>query len=70
MLFDPPPHGVGRDGASQHSRRCGQLRPVAFGQPVDVLQELDAVRQHPGSGLGGLEQRPFQARVADIDGKK
>ena len=66
LFLDPPLHSVARHDAAQHPGGCGQAAPVALGQFLDVLQELCTMRQQAPSHTGGVVQRPFQSRVANI----
>ncbi len=61
---------IGRHHASQNAVRRGQLRPLAVGQLVDILEKLRAVRERSRAGGGLVVQRPFKARIADVDGQE
>jgi len=56
--------------AAQHAVGRRQVAPGAVGQPVDVFQELRALRQQLRAGMGGFVVRPFQAGIANVKGQK
>ena len=70
LFLHPALDGIARHGAAQYPLRRGQATPVAFGQRFNVFQKLHPVRQQGGIGAGGFVQRPFEARVSNVQGKK
>ena len=70
LLHHPALERIARHHTAQHPVRHGQILPRTFGQAVDVLQELRSVGNQRRIRPGLRVQGPFQAGVADVDGKE